>query len=170
MHISIVDDKTEEKRNREGEREREREREREEERSITFEKPNAQNSQNLLKIGYQPTQIDKKTPRNCMPTIGNVSHTQQKSSKRNRTKIHRLFCPKILPSGHNKNKNFNRKKMLNNHFIPSTTEIPKRKGITPQNIVPIPSIQFSPSQAKLPAAKKQPKRKTTKRQRKRKRH
>jgi hypothetical protein len=31
------------------------------------------------------------------------------------------------------------------------------KGITPQNIVPIPSIQFSPSQAKLPATKKQPK-------------
>jgi hypothetical protein len=47
MHISIVDDKTEEKK-----RSREEKKKRGEERSITFMKPNAQN---LLKIGYQPT-------------------------------------------------------------------------------------------------------------------
>jgi FtsZ-binding cell division protein ZapB len=62
MHVSIVDDKTKEKRNRGGEREREkRERERERERERKGLKrsrnqmpkiPNAPNSQNLLKIGY----------------------------------------------------------------------------------------------------------------------
>jgi hypothetical protein len=49
------------------------------------------------------------------------------SSKRKRTKIHQLFYPKKLPSSHNKNRNFNRKKMLDNYSVPSTTEIPKKQ-------------------------------------------
>jgi hypothetical protein len=49
------------------------------------------------------------------------------SSKRKRTKIHQLFYPKKLPSSHNKNRNFNRKKMLYNYSVPSTTEIPKKQ-------------------------------------------
>jgi hypothetical protein len=58
--------------------------------------PNAPNSQNLLKIGYQPTQIDKKTPRNCMPTIGNPSHTQQKSiANETEQKFTNFFIQKI---------------------------------------------------------------------------
>jgi hypothetical protein len=78
---------------------RKKERKREE-RSITFKKPNATNSQNLLKIGYQPTQIDKKTPRNCMPTIGNLSHTQQKSlANETEQKFTNFFIQKIyLPA------------------------------------------------------------------------
>ena len=63
----------------------------------------------------------------------NREYSQQKSSKRRRTKIHQLFYPKKLPSSHNKNRNFNRKKMLNNHFVPSTTEIPKKNNIPKNN-------------------------------------
>jgi hypothetical protein len=52
------------------------------------------------------------------------------SSKRNRTKIHQLFYPKKLPSSHNKNINFNRKKCSTTiSFLPQPKS-PKR--ITPQ--------------------------------------
>jgi hypothetical protein len=127
-----------------------------EERSITFKKPNAPNSQNLLKIGYQPKQIDKKTPRNCMPTIGNLPHTQQKSlANETEQKFTNFFIQKIYLSAITKTEISIEKKCSTT--ISSLPPPKSPKGITPQNIVPIPSIQFSPSQAKLTATKKQPK-------------